>query len=108
MIQELQIQCGLQDFNKSYYYKVSSCFSPLVKQKAPANLTKKSAGAIYSMPYQKEGLFIFFPALDSNVIDCHGTECMDKGACQTCICNQRNVQVDCCTTDLVTVVQFTC
>lgn len=47
MIQELQIQCGLQDFNKSYY-KVSSCSSPLVKQKAPANLTKKSARYIFN------------------------------------------------------------
>lgn len=46
MIQELQIQCGLQDFNKSYYYKVSSCSSPLVKQKAPQT-SRRSLRALY-------------------------------------------------------------
>ena len=55
-----------------------------------------------------DNLFIFLPALDFDIIHCQCTECMDKGTCQTCIRNQRNIQINRCPANFIPIRQFPC
>ena len=55
------------------------------------------------MPYY---ILILIPALDLDVVDRHCAECTDEGCCQTRICDQRNVVVNGCTANVVSVCEL--
>ena len=57
------------------------------------------------MPYY---ILILIPALDLDVVDRHRAECTDEGCCQTGIRDERNVVVDRCTTNVVSVCKLSC
>ena len=53
-----------------------------------------------------KSLLILFPRLDRYIVNVHRAERIDKRARQAGISDQRDVEVDSGTTDLVTIVQF--
>ena len=58
------------------------------------------------------GLFIHYsilvlaPSLDVDILQLGGAECIDECTCQAAIGNQWHVEVDGCTTNLVTIAQL--
>ena len=51
-------------------------------------------------------LFVLAPSLDVDVFQLGGAECVDERTCQTAVGNQWHVEVDGCTTNLVTIAQL--
>ena len=51
-------------------------------------------------------LLILFPAFNCNFSDVNFAESVYESACQTGICNKRNVKIDSVTTNLITILQL--
>ena len=57
---------------------------------------------------KKKQLLVFSPTLDANILRAMFAECRDEGRSQTSICNQRDIQVNGCTAEFITIGQFSC
>ena len=51
-------------------------------------------------------LLVFFPRLDFDIIDRKVAECIDKSTCQASVGEQRNIEVDACAANLITMAQL--
>ena len=74
-----------------HLYFVYAVYTPLIIETPEARKKRHSKRnspfrvAPVKIRLSVAGLFIFIPALDSDIIDSHRTECMNEGTGQTCI-----------------------